>query len=210
MQIVPQKTDAYPKAAGQALFRIRLTVAILVLQQPQVGNVGEPHLAIAREHAGGQAVHLVIESIGKHRRVIHHAVTIAINQLPDTIGIIRQTGHLVAAKHRTHILGALRGELFVQPVHVTADIHHALMQAETFHDIKAALLVDIKRHRISQQRFGGHQAELQPRRHLEAFHGNGALVGGRLHLRALGRLQIRGHHRSGHEHAEYRKQSLHQ
>ena len=53
MQIVPQKTDAHPKAAGQALFRIRLAIAVLILQKPQVGNVGEPHLAIAREHAGG-------------------------------------------------------------------------------------------------------------------------------------------------------------
>ena len=53
MQIVPQKTDAHPEAAGQGLFRIRLAVVVLILQKPQVGNVGEPHLAIAREHAGG-------------------------------------------------------------------------------------------------------------------------------------------------------------
>ena len=89
MQIVPQKTDAHPEAAGQALFRIRLAVAVLILQKPQVGNVGEPHLAIAREHAGGQAVHLVIESIGKHSSVIHHAIAIPIDQLPHAIGIIR-------------------------------------------------------------------------------------------------------------------------
>ena len=117
MQIVPQKTDAHPKAAGQALFRIRLAVAVLILQKPQVGNVGEPHLAIAREHTGGQAVHLVIESIGKHRRVIHHAVTIAINQLPDAIGIIRQTGHLGADIFPV-LLAELRPRLICGPLHV--------------------------------------------------------------------------------------------
>ena len=75
-----------------------------------------------------------------------------------------------------------------------ADIHHAFVKAKTFDNINTPLLINIKRHRVSQQRLGRHEADLQSGRHLEAFHCHRTLIGCRLYIHAFGWLEVRAIH----------------
>ena len=191
VQVVPQKSHAYPEALRQRLARLGHAVAVFVLQQPEIGDVGQPHLAAVREHAGGQSVHVIIEAVGKNRGVIGAPIAIAILHQAHAVAVIVEPFDLMLFVKRAQVVHTLRGQLGVQPVHVAADIRDASVQAKRFHHKKSAQLINVERHGIGQMRLGGEQIHAQPFGHLKTFDGQLGLLAGGGHGDGLWRGQRR-------------------
>ena len=75
VEIVAGEVVAHAEAAQQLGL---LHAAGFALQQPQAGDVGEPDLAVAREHAGGDAVELAVEAVGVDAALVGDAVVIRV------------------------------------------------------------------------------------------------------------------------------------
>ena len=86
----------------------------------------------------------------------------------------------MAVEHFAHVLHALRGQFLVQPIHVLADVGHALVQSERLNHVKVALLIDVKSNRIGKQRLCRNEINREAIGELEALHGAIPLIGGRL------------------------------
>ena len=70
-----REVEAHAEAAQQLGL---LHLARLALEQPQAGDVGEPDLAVAREHARGDAVELAVESVGIDAALVGDAVVVGV------------------------------------------------------------------------------------------------------------------------------------
>ena len=88
MQIVPRKPTRTPKPLAKLCFVSAFPSPFLSSKSHKWGMLVN-HTLPLRASTPAAAVHLVIESIGKHSSVIHHAIAIPIDQLPHAIGIIR-------------------------------------------------------------------------------------------------------------------------
>ena len=159
VQVVPEEADAHAEPGGEALAGVGDTVVVAILEQPKVREVGKPNLAVTREHTGGETVGGRVEAVGKHRGVVEHAVAVGVAESAKPVGVVGEAPHLVALVHGEHVAGALGCQFLVEPVHVLANIGDAFVKAETFDDVKVAVLVDVERDWVGQQRLGGGEAD---------------------------------------------------
>ena len=208
VEVVAGEVVAHAEAAQQ-LVLLQLAVGAF-LQQPQARNVREPHLAVAREHARGDAVELGVEAVGECAALVGHAVA---------VGVFDQAHHFtldgeilgLRAEHLAVQGGAVfdgaRREVQFEHAHVVADVEHAAAIAVGLGDEQPALLVEIEGHRIRQHGLGGPQLRLHALRQREALDGECGVVRRRIDDRRwlpVGLVQLerlRRHCRnSGNEH----------
>ena len=87
--------------------------------------------------------------------------------------------------HRHTISHGATGQVIFKPVHVAADIGHALVVPKSFHDIGPAFFVESECDRVGQHRLGGHELHLCPCRQAKAGDGIFAFVGSLGHGRTI-------------------------
>jgi len=82
--------DMHAESMKQLVFYFGWTVSIPILQQPQVGNASEPYLAFARDHAGRDAGHGRVVTVGKHRGLVRPSVTVRVFEQANPLGLDQQ------------------------------------------------------------------------------------------------------------------------
>jgi hypothetical protein len=181
VQIVAEKTDAHSVARMENIAFVRNPILVQVLEQQQIGNVGEVNTASASEHARGDPILDAMVTFGENGRLVRFAVTVGIEHEAKAFGFAGVVGDAVALvlfHHGDAIRDRSVGEIVVEPVHVTADVGHAGMQPIGFGDVEAALMIDAESNGIGEKRFGGDQLDLETFGHSEALDRGFALVRG--------------------------------
>ena len=161
VEIVAGEVVAHTEAAQQLGL---LHVAGVAFQQPQAGNVGEPDLAVAREHARGDAVELAVEAVRVDAALVGHAVVVRVFDQADDLTFDGEVLGLLAehlAMQGGAILDGARGEIQFQHSHVVADIEHAGAITIRLRHEQPSLLVKVDGYGIRQHGLGGPQRGLQ-------------------------------------------------
>ena len=179
VEIVAGEVVAHAEAAQQ-LVLLRLAVGALP-QQPQARDVGEPHLAVAREHARGDAVELGVEAVGEDAALVGDAVAVRVFDQAHDLALDREILGLLAEHlvvQGDAVLDGARGEIELEHAHVVADVEHAGAIAIGLGDEQPSLLVEVEGHRIREHGLGGPQLGLQTRGQREALERERRIVGG--------------------------------
>jgi hypothetical protein len=206
VEIVAREVVAHAEAAQQLGF---LHAARIFFQQPQAWNVGEPHLALAREHARGDAVELGVEPICENAALVGDAVTVGVfdeaHHLAFDREILRLRAEYLPVQGEA-ILDGSRGQIELEHSHVVADVEHAAAITIRLGDEQPALLVEVEGHGIGQHGLGGPESCFEAIRQREALERERRIFGGRIDDRSrqsLGLVEfesLRGYHRcAGHE-----------
>ena len=180
VEIVAGEVVAHAEAAQQLGL---LHVAGLALQQPQAGNVGEPHLAVAREHARGDAVELAVEAVGIDAALVGDAVVIRVFDQPHDFAFDGEVLGLLAehlAMQGGAVLDGARGQVQLEHAHVVADVEHAGAITIGLRDEQPSLLVEVDGHGIREHGLGGPQRGLQSLGQREALDRELGIVRGRV------------------------------
>ena len=187
VEVVAEITDAQAVAEVEGLALVGATFAGGVLEQPEVGEVGEPDIAVAGEDVGGESVEDGVEAVGEDGGVVGMAVLVAVFEEADAVAVLGEevglAGH-AAANEGFAVVDGPAGEVFVEPGHASADVHgaggglEAFVHAEDLDDEEAALLIDGEGDGMGEEGFGGEEGDLEAGGGLEALDGGLAFVGG--------------------------------
>ena len=172
VEVVTGVPKTYPEAGQQflALGGDR-GVRGVALQEPEAGDVGEPDLALAREHARRDAVEGGVERVGEDRAVIGDAIAIAILDQADEFTLERELLRLLRTEdlldHAPAIFHGAQREVLFEHAHVVANIEHAGAVPIGLRHKQSAVFVERDRHRVGQHRLGGPEIYFQAGSHLE-------------------------------------------
>src|SRR5690606_20841396 len=96
VQIVAGITKTDTEAADQFVAGGCDGAVVGGIELPDAGNIGEPDLALTREHAGGDAVELGVKTVGKHAAGVGHAVAVGVLHETHDFGFDGEFAGLVA------------------------------------------------------------------------------------------------------------------
>ena len=182
VQVVPEESHADAVAVADAAPFVGDAVAIGVPQPPDVRDVGEEHVATARQHAGGHTVQRRGEVLGEHRGDGGLAGALRVPQQAHPLGVGVVPGHLVglevALHHHQPVVDRLAGQVLVEPVHDAADVGHAAPRPETLGHEDAPVIGHVEGHAVRHVGLGRPQLGLPALRVGEPFDRPFALVGG--------------------------------
>jgi hypothetical protein len=128
---------------------------------------------VAREHARGDAVELVVVAVGVHARGIRDAVAVLVFHQAHDLAFDGKLFGAGFAEHRAMqfhtIIDVARREIEFQHSHVAADVEHAAAIPVGFRDEEPSFLVEIDGHRIREHGLRGPEAGLESLRQREAL-----------------------------------------
>lgn len=182
VEVVSEEIDVNTESGIQDLAGIGVSVAVFILEFPEVGNAGVVEIAAIHENARADAGEGVAEAVGVDGCLVGVAVTIGVDDLANAILGVAIGGELIAEVSfhgdQTVINGAV-GEVIDEPVGVIAHIGDAVLMAVGFGDIEVALFVHVKTYRIGQHGFGGEEIDFEIGRNPDLLHFFVGLIGGR-------------------------------
>ena len=106
----------------------------------------------------------MIEAVGENGGGINFAVAVFIDEQAEALGVFADGGKFIAqvAHHESEtVIGRAGSHVFIQPIHVAANIRDTSVQAERFGNVNAATLIDVKSNDVGGVRFSGDQFSLE-------------------------------------------------
>ena len=85
VQVVAEEGDVDAEAMCQGLDQVGLAGAFGVLEEPEVGNAGVVDVALARQHAGADAVGGEVKAIGEDGGFVGDALALAVLDQADAV-----------------------------------------------------------------------------------------------------------------------------
>jgi hypothetical protein len=174
VQVVAGVAGVNAETIGQRLSGVGFVLALGVVEQPKVGNAGEPHAPFAREHAGRDAAGGRVETVGEDHRLIVIAVAFGIGQKANAF-VVPSVGVEILEVFLVHghaILDGAASQLGFEPafgLQVAAVVDNAAVEPERLDDIDSALFVEAEANGVGDHRLGGDQAGLGPDGQSNAF-----------------------------------------
>src|SRR5205085_1924074 len=105
-------------AAGELPANLRLAIAIVISQQPEVRDAGVKHILAADQHARASAVDNAVEASGEHGRQVNLAIAIGVFENANAIVVLRVVSRFlleVLADVSQAIFHGLGGEIVIEP-----------------------------------------------------------------------------------------------
>jgi hypothetical protein len=180
VEIVADKIETNAVAVGERFFYIGNTVTVRVFQGPEIRDIRVIDVSFARQDAGGEAIERVIEAVGENFGVVDFAVAVGVEKNAETIGVFGVGIEIanVAFQHCVTIVHGAGGEIFIEPIHVAANVGDAGVEAEGFGEVNAAAFVDVEGDDVGGVGFGSDEFGFEPGREFEGTNGILAFVGG--------------------------------
>ena len=195
MQVVPEKTDAYPMAIANAATLVGDAVSICVAESPNIGDIGKKHILTPRQDAGGYAVQWGGKVLSKHGGDRGFAGALRISEEANALRVGVIARHLIGLEVPLHhcqtVIHRLAGEVLIEPVHDAPDVGDSPPCAETLSDEDAAVISDIESHAVGDIGFSCPEFGLPTRRVSEALDGAFGLVRGGCDRRGFERCLLR-------------------
>jgi hypothetical protein len=185
VEVVPDEGEADGEARVDDRADVGRARAPGVFQLPEIGDAGEPDLALPREDAGGEPRRRRREVLRERGRVVDAAVPVAILEQAHALrrGQLRVLVAQELPVHRLAVRDGAAGQVVVHPSHVAADVEGAVAEAVRLDDVDAALLVKAEADGIDEVGLRGDEVELQPLGRAQPLDGllgfgRGRLLGG--------------------------------
>ncbi len=193
VEIVAEERDVQSVAGREELALLRAAVAVLVAQLPEIGDAGVVDVAVVEQQTGADAGRRGLEAVGEDGRGVGDAVAVRVAHETDPLVLdfvlLRELLARVLLVHRDAVGHRARGDVLVEPIHVVADVRHALVVAEGLRDEETRFAADpvgVEADRVREQRLGGEELDLEAGRDLDARERGLALVGGGRDLGLVG------------------------
>ncbi len=172
VEIVSADADV-DAVAGVEDFAFGGGAVFVVGEAPEVGDVGEPELAVAGEDAGGGAGDGLVEAVGENFGVVGAAVAVAVFDEADDFGIFGEDFDfpgVFLGEEFGAVFDGFEGGVGVFPVLGGGpDVENGFFVAVGFGDEEAALFVDGEGDGVEELGVGGEDVDFEAGGELDVF-----------------------------------------
>ena len=164
VQVVAEHGDVHAVARGQYTPFFGHAVRVGVREHPQVRDAGVVDVLVVLEEPRADPGGRIPEAVREHRGLVGSPVAVLVDDQPNAV-VLDAVGREVVALSGTEHLdavgdGACR-QVFLEPVHVLAQVGHPVGVAERLRDEAAPVVGDVQAHRVGEHRFLGPQLDLE-------------------------------------------------